>query len=469
MGDKNQRKKRNLLFCILLVLFFNANAAYAKSADQYYEIGVRAAQQQQFHLALKSFLQAKAAGLESPALHYNLGVVYYNLASYDEASKSFQPLLDNAEYAGVAYYNLGLISLKLSNEPAAKDWFLKAYSTTEDPNLKDLSERALTRLNVDPMADKSMPEKSILIGWGGVVSLSAGYDDNVSLIDEDISQTSGLEDYHLELFATANRMIWGTEGNGLHFDANVDALKQHKEHDYDYSQWHLGLAHQGIFSQWNTRARATMDQTQFGNVDFQQLVSLEFRSERDLSTNSGMELRYKYVNIEDQSPNAEYDYLAGSRQQLRFRFANILRNVSFKYSYEFQLNDRSDLTGSRSISVNTTEIGFRSYSPMRHSVQVSADVPWGRLLTLSLDAQYRYSYYSDADTIIDVDNATGARTVLYSLNRKDHRYRVNIGLAYRFSGYLEFFGDYSYTKNDSNRSGSDYDHNLIRAGVTWFY
>jgi hypothetical protein len=46
---------------------------------------------------------------------------------------------------------------------------------------------------------------------------------------------------------------------------------------------------------------------------------------------------------------------------------------------------------------------------------------------------------------------------------------MNIGLAYHLMPYMELFADYSFTRNDSNREGSDYDRTLVRAGVTWFY
>jgi len=270
----------------------------------------------------------------------------------------------------------------------------------------------------------------------------------------------------LELFASTNRMIWGSDANGIHFDANVDVLKQRKEQEYDYGQWHLGLAHRGIIDLWETRARAGIDRTRFGNDDFQQLLALELRGQRDLNVSTGIELRYKYVDIKDRSPGNVYDYLAGKRQQLRFRLLDKRNNISFKYAYELQWNDRNNYSATSSVN-NMTTIITRNYSPMRHSIQASADAPWGKQFTLSLEAQYRYSYYSDPDTETVIDNGTIIQA--YSLNRTDHRYKVNVGVAYHLSKNMDLFIDYGFTKNDSNRDGSDYDRNLIRAGVTWFY
>jgi hypothetical protein len=101
-------------------------------------------------------------------------------------------------------------------------------------------------------------------------------------------------------------------------------------------------------------------------------------------------------------------------------------------------------------------------------VQVSADVPWSKSLTINLEAQYRYSDYIDPDTNTMVDG-TGDIISATSLIRKDHRYRFNIGMAYNITPSWELFADYGHTKNDSNRPGSDYQRTLMRAGVTWFY
>ncbi|WP_455210838.1 tetratricopeptide repeat protein [Kaarinaea lacus] len=465
MNNKINCTIKKITVCLFLGLILSPITVFAATANQYFDKGVSAAQRQQHQAALDAFLKAKQAGLDSPELNYNLGVVYYQLGKYAKATETFQLLVGDDTYAAVAFYNLGLIALKQGNEPAAKDWFLKAYSNAADNNVKTLSERALQRLDVEPPA-----KPALLTGWGGFVSLDAGYDDNVALIDEDISQAQDVADYHLELFASTARMLWGSDANGIHVDANIDILKQRKEQDYDYAQWHLALAHRGVFSRWDTRVRAGIDRTRFGNVDFQQLMGLELRGQRDISVSTGIELRYKYVGIKDRSPEDVYEYLAGKRQQLRLRLLDSRRNISFKYAYELQWNDRNDYRDASFDSVNNiTTITTRSYSPMRHSIQVSADVPWGKLFTLSFDAQYRYSYYSDPDTLIIVDETDGAITQSYSLNRKDHRYKTNLGFAYHFSPSMEFFFDYGFTKNDSNRDGSDYDRHLVRVGVTWFY
>jgi hypothetical protein len=400
--------------------------------------------------------------MDSPDLNYNLGVVYYQLARYEEAEERFQLLIDIPKYTAVAYYNLGLLALKREDNQAAKDNFSVAHSLAVDENLKALSERALQLLNADPPA-----KNSPFSGWGGFVSLNGGYDDNVSLIDEDISQVDGLADYSSELFISASGRLVGNNNNGLYFDANGDVLKQQKEHDYDYSQWHLGLGHLVRNDRWETRARAAIDQTEFGNVDFQKLLSLELRGRHYVNTKNSLELRYKYVDIKDKSPDGVYDYLAGNRQQLRLRLLNGHDAISFKFSYELQVNDRNDFSSQSTNLAGDTVITTRSYSPIRHSLEVSAGVPWGKSLTVNMEAEYRYSEYRDPDTETTISESDGSSST--SLYRKDHRYKLKLGFAYSITPFMELFTDYGYTKNVSNREGSGYNHNLIRLGVTWFY
>jgi tetratricopeptide (TPR) repeat protein len=463
MDNNIIRRESALARYFILGLLLIATAVAAETATEYFDRGVSAAQRQQYPEALSALLKAKAAGLETPDLDYNLGVVYYQLARYDEAVRRFQLLINIPEYTAIAYYNLGLIALKRDDRQAALENFSTASTLAVDENLKNLSQRALQRLNEDPVE-----KKSLFTGWGGFVSFNGGYDDNVSLIDEDTGQAAGIADYHAELFASTGAMLLGSDASGLHMDANVNVLKQQKEHDYDYSQWHVALAHEGLFSRWETRARAAIDRTQFGNVDFQQLLSLELNGKRDLSAKSGFELRYKYADIADKSPDGAYDYLTGNRHQLRLRFLDSRKGVGLKYSYEVQINDRNDFSFQSTNASNETTSITRSYSPIRHSVQVSADVPWSKSLTINLEAQYRYSDYIDPDTNTMVDG-TGDIISATSLIRKDHRYRFNIGMAYNITPSWELFADYGHTKNDSNRPGSDYQRTLMRAGVTWFY
>lgn len=467
---KIPRRRYIPLIYFLFLFILATNTANSAQSDRYFDIGVKAAQRQQYQVALKAFLQAKSAGLNSPELDYNLGVVYYKLARFRDAGKQFRRLARDKGYSAVAFYNLGLVYLKLDNEDAAKNWFVKAYTNADDEKLKNLSRLALQRLHVDVP-----PKSSVAKGWNGFISAGLGYDNNVSLVDEELGLSQSISDFYTELLAVANRMVWGEAEKGVRFSASVDVLDQQTQQDYDYSQWHVGLTRLDDFGHWETRAGAGIDRTRFSGADFQQLVSVEFRALRPLSLQTDLGLWYKYVDIQDQSPAGIYSYLEGGRHLLRLRLTDTVKTVRLRYIYEIQVNDRADYSSRLSRTVgNTTQVSTisRSYSPLRNSFHVVADMPLNKALTLKLDGQYRYSYYNNADTeqIVEVD-ATGNTTTLSSttLQREDHRYKAGIGVEYLLAGDLELYSHYSYTKNDSNRPGSDYRRSLISAGLNWYY
>jgi len=463
MGVKFRRKR--YWFSGLIFLFFiSVNfVVIGSQADDYFDLGVKAARQQKFDEALKAFLQAKSAGLNTSELHYNLGVAYYKLGNYEKAAASFRHLIHNTEYASVAFYNLGLVDLKLGKPQSAKNWFSKAESSASDPDIKKLSELALHRVDANLASAR-------FLGWSGFVSASVGYDDNVSLIDEDLNQSRGLADYHQEITAAATRMLWGTLAKGIQFTANTDMLEQQTEHRYDYSQWHLALTYVGLFGHWKTSAGVGVDRVRFSNESFQRLTGLEFRGARPISRRTSLELGYGYTDIEDQSPNGIYSYLEGNLHDFRLKLTDKFRNINLKYLYEIQLNDRQDYTETNVINSTTTTTTTLSYSPLRNIFQVAADVPVDRKLAVVLGAQYRYSYYRDADTQLTVTKTISGTTVnSTTLQRVDHRYRVNLGLQYSYNSDWQVFSNYSYTKNVSNRSGSDYRRSLFSAGVTWFF
>ena len=470
MSVKSRHRRRYIsILCFWVLISINC-MVIGDPADRYFEIGVRAAQKQQYQVALKAFVQAKSAGLDSPELHYNLGVVYYKLERFDKAASNFKRLIQNPEYSAVAFYNLGLVDLKQGKTGTAKDWFLKASSNTKEPTLKKLSELALQRVNVD---GASRP--SVFSGWNGFVTAAGGYDTNVALIDEDVSQTRGITDYHQELTAVASRMLWGTLDKGIQFTANADILDQQTQHGYDFSQWHMGLTQTGAFYGWKTSGAVGVDRLRFSNAAFQQLTTLEFRGVRGISKLTALEVGYGYVNIEDQSPNGIYHYLEGNLHQIHLKLTDKVKNVGLKYLYEIQLNNRVDYrifssTTAGNISTETTTT--QSYSPLRNIFQVTADVPLAEKLALILGAQYRYSYYSDADTkqVVTTDSTSGAvESTSESLQREDHRFKVNLGMQYSYNADWQFFSYYSYTKNNSNKPGSNYRRSLLSAGVSWFF
>lgn len=448
MCIKSSRHLYKLLNVFIVLLFLIPSVGYVTDAGHFFEIGVTAARQQQYHVALKAFRQAQAAGLSTPELVYNLAVVHYKLGQYDEASENFQRLTDDKQYSAIAFYNLGLVELKLQKYSAAEQWFKKAYALANDPQIIALAAKALDRLK-----GIEVPLEPASRSWSGFVTSDIVYDSNVSLIDEEVSQTQGISDITVELSATTSRILLGDANNGIRFSGTVDFLEHDTADTYDYSQWQAALGHVVKFNGWNFRSTIGTGQTRFASVDFQMLRNLELRARYELWHKTRLEMRYKYYDIEDLSPTDEYEYLQGIKQQLRTRVYHKSKNMDWKLSYSFEDNDRADYQ---------TDTVFRSYSPRRHSFQVATRISLIKNFSTSFDMQYRYSNYQNADTTI-------TNNILYKKIRMDHRYRFALLMEYKLKEDLHLRAAYRFTKNESNRDGSDYKRSEYTLGLIWYY
>lgn len=468
MWIKSSCRLQKLLSVIYALLVLIPSVAAATEASKYFEIGVKAAQQQQYHVALKAFLQAKSAGLNSPELSYNLGVVHYKLGDFTKAQQNFQRLSSNEKYTAIAYYNLGLAALKLKKRNSAEQWFQKAYAIAEDPNLIALSAKAMDRLKGIVVPAAAPVRRS----WKGIVSTNIGYDSNVASIDEAADQTQGASDLVAELLATTSRMLWGDKYNGFRFSGNVYFLDHSTEHDYDYSKWHAAFAYVARAKGWRFRSMLSTDHTRYANMDYLRLDVLELRGRYSFWKDTRFDLRYKYYDVDDIGPNSEYEYLQGSKQQWRVRINHKIGPLSWKLSYTYEENDRQDSNIPSTIiekdqanqDVRIAVQKFRSYSPVRHGIQLKAKMHIFKNTKLVFDTQYRNSDYQYDDTTTKEDG-----TIIYKKTRVDNRYRITLGIEQKLNDEWELFTDYRFTKNNSNRERSDYKRSQIAVGVTWYY
>lgn len=456
-----------LLSVVYALIFMIPSVATATEASKYFEIGVEAAQQQQYHVALKAFLQAKTAGLDSPELKYNIAVVHYKLGQFKKANKNFQLLTDNEQYSAIASYNLGLVALKQNKRAAAQQWFEKAYATANDPKIITLAAKAMDRLK-----GIKVPVKLARRAWKGFVSTNIGYDSNVASMDEVADQTQGPSDLNAEFLATTSRMLWGDKNNGFRFNGNVYLLEHNTEHEYDYTQWHTALSYLVSVKGWNIRSSLSVDQTRFANIDYLRLNVLSLQGRYSLRTNTRLELRYKYYDVDDIGPNNEYEYLQGVKQQLRARINHKAGDINWRLLYAYEHNDRQDSDISflkpdpndpNDPNANISVQRFRSYSPIRHTAQVMAKLSLNKNTKIFLDTQYRNSNYQNADTTIENG------TVMYERIREDNRYRMTLGAEHELNDKWELLTYYQFTKNNSNRERSDYERSQVAVGVTWFY
>ncbi len=139
-----------------------------------YRLGIDAFKQGRYEEARQLFVRVYDAGGREPTLFYNLGSAEFKLGDYSAARRSFQTIANDPKWGALAEYNLGLIEDKLGNVDRAQQHYRVAYDAAQSDKLKELAARKIGQ----PEADHDNDD------WFGLVSLGAGYDDNVVLLND---------------------------------------------------------------------------------------------------------------------------------------------------------------------------------------------------------------------------------------------------------------------------------------------
>jgi len=143
--------KKTFLSSIPLVLtaiavFLTPHAAFAMSAEQYFEDGNRLFRDDLYWAALLRYRQAAEQGLDSPLLHYNEGVAHYRATQYARASESLERALVNPQLRVAAQYNLGLSNYAAGNNEEALRWFRLVRDQNQNSKLQEYAVVAIARI-----------------------------------------------------------------------------------------------------------------------------------------------------------------------------------------------------------------------------------------------------------------------------------------------------------------------------------
>src|SRR5512147_257053 len=188
-----------------VLLLANAQAVWSASTDAYH-LGIEAFKQGRYEAARDYFVAAYDSGRHDPTVLYNLGAAQYKLGDYSAAYTSFDQIRNDPTWGALALYNLGLIDEKRHDDASAQRHFRAAYELSRSEKLKQL---AASKIAAPPSAT---PDDS---NWYGIASLSAGYDDNVVLLnDQSLISVSNEQDYFSEAFASASGFVSGDVNRG---------------------------------------------------------------------------------------------------------------------------------------------------------------------------------------------------------------------------------------------------------------
>jgi hypothetical protein len=229
----------------------------------------------------------------------------------------------------LAQYNRGLALLGLGRDAEAAA-ALAIARTSSNPTIARL---AAEKLGINA------PAAAARRAWTGFASLAVGHDDDVALLDE-LSLPVGVS------AASAFRELVGglsrTVGSSLpvRLDASAYAVRYPDAREYDQDAVRLGFAVLGTRGAWRFEGGPYYDYDRLRGSAFERLVGAGGRARRSLGDRTRIDLR---VAVEDVSSSDEqYDYIEGTRRQLRATVEHDVNSAHWRFGYGFETNSRAD-------------------------------------------------------------------------------------------------------------------------------
>ncbi len=409
------------LRCLLFVVLISTAPTFA--ADESWQTGRSAFQQNDFENALVSFEMARDAGQSGPAVHYNIGVCQYKTGRYSDAAQTFILVRDQfPAFTALAEYNLGLVAQKLQKDADALAHFRRAYEFSDnDETVRALSAEMLARLTPDPVSTSKT--------GSGAIGIRAGYDDNVALRDNlGLPAGTSAESPMTDIFATAGLPI--SHDGALRFDAALYAVRYFDADTFDQNSIQAGMVYRYDFGKWQTWFGAHGNLGTIGGDNFDQTGSFRVRADRRMTEATSLGLRFEHQEID--ARNSMFSGIEGSRQRLEVRHRWNSIDRSFLTRLQFETNDRAD----PGVSPDRFRLSFDyRYSPQRG---------WG----YEAGVGFRSSDYNGIDP---------ART--------EDLMSVRLGISRMLNDDWQLLLDYQFSDNDSSDSVFTYDRNRLTLGM----
>lgn len=414
-----------------------AKAPTVWSADAYH-LGIDAFKQGRYEAARDYFVAAYDAGRHDPTLLYNLGAAQYKLGDYPAAYESFGQIRDDPTWGALALYNLGLIDEKRRDDANAQRHFRAAYETSRSEKLKQLAASKIVAPQSATQNDSN---------WFGIASLSAGYDDNVVLLnDQSLVSVSNEQDYFYEAFASASSFVSGDVNRGWRADFSGYYRGYRDQSDYDYGGAATGLTYNRVTgnSQWQLGGRA--DAESVGGDTYTVSGSMRAQLLRTIGE-FGLRIRNELAYIDGAS---NYGYLTGWQDRLGIQIARTFGASRLRLGYELELNDRRD---------DSTATEFFSYSPTWNRFYAAATTSVSDSFDIGLRADYEISRYRDENVQTNPDGSVSIAA------RDDDRYSASLRATYHALRNWDLYGEYRYANNSSKFSEYEYNDNQIQIGI----
>lgn len=425
---------RGLATALFLLLAGLAGPLYALGEAEFSK-GISFYKKQQYASALSSFAAAEKAGMKEPRLDFNLALCYLQLNRFDQARDYFLLAAEYKPLADLARFNIGLLELRRGDPDEARRWFIEVRDTALSAKLSSLAEQRLAQL--EPSSTSQSPR----VIWANGYLLHFGYDDNIE--DPALAGVADKGDSFASAMLYASRSEGSIEGVRL----GVVGFMQHYDsvRIYDLDLLQISLDKGYLLADWHNRVGAELEDTQLGGSRYLQTTKFYLSGKYFFSVMDNLLLRYRYSAISAMTVN--YDYLAGERHEMEFRWQHQHGDMNLQASYEFEMNDRNDYRG--------TTI-FSSYSPTRHTVDLRAEAAINPEWELGSRVTWRMSSYNDENILADSSH----------VKRNDERLMLAFEINHALSDKLKIGFEYKFTENHSNIAIYHYTRNIYTLGIS---
>lgn len=438
-GKKWSAAGIGMLLLGLLIPHPGFSMTQSQTAQDYFAAGTQAARQGDHSAALQQFNKALAAGMQTAALYYNIGVTCYRLGYLNQAASAFKRAALSPKMAGLAYYNLGLIARNQDNRPQAGEYFRQAERAAKTENLRKLSHRALETM--DPEATLQH-NRAVVAGDSGLnsergllwIEFSAGYDDNVLLVQpEDSGGASGEDDTLAGTMLFGHYYVTGNPRHGLRL-YGLTLLDRHSSLDsFDSDISGGGTDYSVTTSHWHHNLDLMLLQTRLGQDKLEDTSRLIFSSTTALADDLQLKLQLGYESID---ASAAYSFLNGNRRIGKIALSGETR--SWELEYNLERNDREDYLAQ--------DGQFQSFSPKQQELVFTKQVGFGKAWGLELEGAYMQSRYQDKNILAD-----GTQE-----KREDKRPSLTFRIYKTWINGWRLEGELNYVENKSNLNEADY-------------
>ncbi len=418
---------------------------FAQQPDSttFYKQGKESLRNNDFNKAVDSFRAAEQNGLQTSALYYNLGVALYKSGQYEDAKQSFLTALNEAEDPGLIYYNLGLTSIRLQQEAEAKTWFEKTATISQDEQLTTLANTMIARISGEISNTQETTNKP----WEIEADLRLVHDDNITLENTELAQSSNLSDIYYDFYGSVKYQINGDSKNGYWVRADISSTSYQDYSQYDYDQYDLNLFLDKRYQDVAIRAGVKYSRSQLDKVDYMEIYRGRIQGKLYHSDDQTLRLRYELNRYHELTPS--YAYLAGTRNKLKLDNTWKRDKRRYRLGIELEYNDRNDYRLGNN---------FTSYSATREKIYASFSHRFGSHWKIRTNVDYRFSKYNDASIINGVTDAT----------REDDRFQWKLGGDYEINHVITTI-EYKFSDNDSNIASKGYERNLITLGINGYF